>query len=93
MKVYKDAHMKIFSYVISKNILEKEFTRGITHFPVLAKNINLNVPWHTKNSSIQNIPSGRFQKKNINNLLLKTYFSRRFYLYIETCSKHENNDT
>ena len=60
MKVYKDARMKIFSpYIISKNILEKEFTSGITHFPVLVKNI-LNVPWHTKNSLIQNIPSGKF---------------------------------
>ena len=26
-------------------------------------------------------------------LLLETYFSRKLYLYIETCSKHENNDT
>ena len=35
--------MKIFSpYIISKNILENEFTRGITHFLVLVKNI-LNV--------------------------------------------------
>ena len=43
MKVYKVTHMKIFSpYIISKNILEKEFTRGITYFPVLVKNI-LNV--------------------------------------------------
>ena len=33
MKVYKDAHMKIFSpYIISKNILEKEFTTGISDF-------------------------------------------------------------
>ena len=40
MKVYKDAHIELFSpYLISKNILEKEFTRGITHFPVLVKNI------------------------------------------------------
>ena len=34
MKVYKDAQMKIFSpYIISKNILEKEFTTGISYFP------------------------------------------------------------
>ena len=46
MKVYKDAHMKIFSpCIISKTILEKDFTRGITHFPVLVKNI-LNVLGH-----------------------------------------------
>ena len=50
MKEHKDAHMKIiFPYIISKNILEKEFTRGITHFPDLVKNI-LNVLWHAKNS-------------------------------------------
>ena len=60
MKEYKDAHMKRFSYyIVWKNILEKEFARGITHFPVLIKNI-LNVLWHAKNSSIQNIPSGKF---------------------------------
>ena len=53
MKVYKNAHMKIFSpCIISKTILEKEFTRGITHFPVLVKNI-LNV-LHIKNNSVQN---------------------------------------
>ena len=40
MKVYKDAHIKIFSaYIISKNILENELTRGITHFLVLVKNV------------------------------------------------------
>ena len=78
MKEYKDAHMKRFSYYkVWKNILEREFAtfaRGITHFPVLIKNI-LNVIWHAKNSSIQNIPSGKFKNKhkhktNINNLLL-----------------------
>ena len=63
MKVYKDGHMKIFSpyiYVkkifssyISKNILDKELTRDITHFPVLVKNI-LNILRHTKNNSVQN---------------------------------------
>ena len=54
MKVYKDTHMKIFfPYIISKNILEKQFTRGIMYFPVLVKNI-LNVLWHTKNNSVQN---------------------------------------
>ena len=60
MKVYKDAHMKMFSpYILWKDILEKEFARGITHFLVLVKNI-LNVLWHTKNRSIQNITSGKF---------------------------------
>ena len=40
MKVYKDAHINIFSpYIVSKNILEKEFTRGITHFPGSVKNV------------------------------------------------------
>ena len=28
-----------FSYIISKNILEKEFTRGITYFLFLTKNL------------------------------------------------------
>ena len=38
MKVYKDVHMKIFPpYIISKNILEKEFTTGISYFPVSVK--------------------------------------------------------
>ena len=49
MKEYRDAHMKMFSP--NERILEKEFARGITHFPVLVKNI-LNVIWHTKNSSV-----------------------------------------
>ena len=40
MKVYKDAHMKIFSpYIISKNILDKEFTAGIYHFPGSVKKL------------------------------------------------------
>ena len=92
MKVHKDAHMKIFSpYIISKNILEKEFARGITHFPVLVKNI-LNVLWHTKNSLIYNIPSGKFLKQH-KHLVFVNIFSRKFYLYIETYSKHKNNDT
>ena len=53
MKVHKDTHMKIFSpYIVSQNILEKEFAGGITYFLVLVKNI-LNVLWHTKKSSIQ----------------------------------------
>ena len=43
MKVYKDAHMKIFSpYIISKNVLEKEFTTGISYFPdpyIISKNV------------------------------------------------------
>ena len=75
MKEYKDAHMKRFSYSkVWKIILEKEFAGGITHFPILFKNI-LNVLWHAKNSSIQNILSGKFKNKhkhnvNINNLLL-----------------------
>ena len=48
MKVYKDAHTKIFIlYIVSKNSLEKEFARGITHFLVLVKNI-LSVLWHAK---------------------------------------------
>ena len=52
MRVYKDAHMKMFSpYVLWKNILEKDFAGGITHFPVLVKNI-LNVLWHAKNRLI-----------------------------------------
>ena len=54
MKVYKDAHMKIFSPdIISKNILEKEFTRGISYFPGSIKNI-LNILWHAKNNSVKN---------------------------------------
>ena len=64
MKIYKDTHMKISSpFIVSKNILEKEFTRGITLFLLLVKNI-LNVLRHAKNSSIQNIPSGWFHYEN-----------------------------
>ena len=63
MNVYKDAHMKMFtSYMVWKNILEKEFVSGITHFPVLVKNI-LNFLWQAKHSSVQNIPTGKFQKE------------------------------
>ena len=44
MKVYKDAQMKIFSpYIISKNVLEKEFTTGISYFPVSIKVIYGNI--------------------------------------------------
>ena len=40
MEVFKDAHMKIFSpYIISKSILEKEFTTGIPYFPDLVKKV------------------------------------------------------
>ena len=40
MKVYKDAHMKIFPpYIISKNPLDKEFTTGIPYFPVSVKKL------------------------------------------------------
>ena len=35
MKVYKDVPI----YIMKKNILEKEFARGITHFLALVKNI------------------------------------------------------
>ena len=43
MKVYKDAHMKLFSSdIISKNVSEKEFTTGISYFPVSIKKL-LNV--------------------------------------------------
>ena len=49
-------------YILWKNILEKEFARGTTHFLVLVKNI-LNVLWHTKNSSTQNFPSRKFWKE------------------------------
>ena len=60
MKVYKDTHMKIFSpYIASKNSLEKECARDISHILVFDKNI-LNVLYHTKNSSVQNIPSEKF---------------------------------
>ena len=36
MKVYKDAHRKLFHpyIIISKNISEKEFTTGISHILV-----------------------------------------------------------
>ena len=61
MKVYKDAHIKIFSpYIISKNILEKEFTKGISYFPVSVKKL-LNIPWHAITKS---------RIKDINNMLL-----------------------
>ena len=86
MKVYKDGRMEIFSpCIISKNILEKEFTRGITHFPVLVKKI-INVLWHTKNNLVQN-------QEHKQHAIVNIFFSRKLYLYIETYSKHENNDT
>ena len=54
MKVYKDAHMKIFSpFIMSKNILEKGLTRGITHFPGSVKKV-INILWHAKSNSVQN---------------------------------------
>ena len=79
MKVYKDAHTEIFSpYIISKNILEKEFTRGITHFPVLVKNI-LNVLRHTKNNSFQN--QEHKQYVIVNMFFFFVFFFRFFFFF------------
>ena len=73
MKVYKDAHMKIFSpYIISKNLLEKEFTRGITYFTGLVKNV-LIILWHAKNNSVQN-------QEYKQHVIVNVLFSRKFYL-------------
>ena len=55
MKVYKDAHMKIFSpYIISKHILKKKkitVLEASLIFQYLIKKI-LNLLWHAKNSLI-----------------------------------------
>ena len=74
MNLYKDAHKKMFSsYILWKNILEKAFAGGITHFLVLVKNI-LNVLSHTKivQSRIFLLESS---KKN-NNFLLSIIFQK-----------------
>ena len=47
MKVNKDTIENRFPVYSIKNILEKEFARGITHFLVFVENI-LNVLWHAK---------------------------------------------
>ena len=73
MKVYKDAHMKIVSpYIISKNILGKDFTRGITHFPGSVMNV-LNFLGHAKNNSIQN-------QEHKQHVIVNMLFFRKFYL-------------
>ena len=63
--------MKIFSpHIVSKNILEKEFARGITHFLVLIKHfLVLKQVWAKKN-----------KKKNQKNQVLT--FEK--YKYIES---------
>ena len=72
MKVYKDAHRKIFSpYIISKNVLEKEFTTSIPYFPGSVKKV-LNVLWHAKNNSVQN--QGHKQHVIVNMLFQKVIF-------------------
>ena len=53
MQVYKDAHMKIFSpYIISKNVLEKEFATDISYFLGSVKKL-LNILCYAKNYSVQ----------------------------------------
>ena len=82
MKVYKDAYMKIFSpYIISKNILEKEFTRGITHFPVLFKNI-LDILRHAKNNLVQN----QEHKQDKQHVIVNIFFSES---YLKKNNKHD----
>ena len=64
--------MKIFpSYIISKNILEKEFTTGISYFPVSVKEL-LNILWHAKNNSVQN--QGYKQHVIVNMLFQKVIY-------------------
>ena len=46
-RIQRCPYKKFSPYILWKNILEKEFARGITHFPVLVKNI-LNVLWYAK---------------------------------------------
>ena len=58
----------LFNYIISKNILEKEFTTGISYFPVSVKKL-LNIPWHAKNNSVQN--QGHKQHVIVNMLFQK----------------------
>ena len=72
MKVYKDAHMNIFSpYIISKNVLEKEFTTSISYFPESVKKL-LNILWHAKNNSVQN--QGHKQHVIVNMLFQKVIY-------------------
>ena len=64
--------MKIFSpYIISKNVLEKEFTTGISYFPVSVKKL-LNILWHAKNNSVQN--QGHKQHVIVNMLFQKVIY-------------------
>ena len=75
MKVYKDAHMKIFSpYIISKNVLEKEFTTGISYFLGLIKKL-LNILWYAKNNSVQN--QGHKQHVIVNMLFQKVIYGNK----------------
>ena len=65
MKEYKDTHMKIFSlYTATKNIQEKEFASGITHFPVCE------MFYDTPKIAESRILLLDSSKRNINNLLL-----------------------
>ena len=68
MKVYKDGQMKIFSpYIISKNVLEKEFTKSIPH---------LNILWHAKNQEHKQhvIVNMLFQKVIFGNVVNKAIY-------------------
>ena len=72
MKIYKDAHTKIFSpYIISKNVLEKEFTTSIPYFPGSVKKV-LNFLWHAKNNPVQT--QGHKQHVIVNMLFQKVIF-------------------
>ena len=72
MKVYKDTQMKIFSpYIISKNLLEKEFTTGISYLRVSIKKL-LNILRHTRTNSVQN--QGHKQHVIVNMLFKKVIY-------------------
>ena len=69
MKVYKDAHMKIFSpYIISKNVLEKEFATDISYFLGSIKKLL----WYAKNNSVQT--QGHKQHVIVNMVFQKVVF-------------------
>ena len=73
--------MKIFSpYMIWKNILEKEFTTGISHSPAPVKKPP-NTPRHVKNNSVQNqghkqhaTANTSFQKATYGNIVYKVIY-------------------
>ena len=91
MKVHKDAHMKIFSpNIISKNVLEKEFTTGISYFPVSVKKL-LNILWHAKNNSDQY--QGHKQHVIVNMLFQKVIYGNILNMMLKIIEHPMYNNT